>query len=561
MKIDEIIEKLKTDDLKKLYKAAIEFTNLDKDEFENYGFDNAVSKVIEVIELYNEIQDKKPDFWNYLLENDLTDKFYEIIDMIKDKLRELGVTPYILNDKGIEAQEDDDDETAMKYYKQAVILDPNYRWSWYNLGNIYRNKDDNHKAIECYKKAVEIYPDYGDAWNNMGNAYFDLNELNKAMEAYERAASIESYENRNYPIYNIGLIYEKKGDFKKALEYFKKAIEYKNDYAKAEYNAGRLLLKMGDLVEAKKYFTMALIDDFENYSKTIEEFNINVYDLLGRHLIHDILNYLNENEDLIENSKLITEKVSKYLDNIKNPFEDELKEILEDIDYKENWRQNFISSNAEKIFNHLDNWINRNVVNEVLLNNPIYLGNFKINLFLKSLEVFPGYELSLNIKNKLIYLIIESFDYFKIFTRKIKEHLIHKEFYSIDNKFNQLFNLMNNLEIENNFLNLFTETIINTFYICNSIIPLDKDNTKIVSILKKYLLQFSNFLNYREKSIKLTFFFLDCVQFFYENKEIEASLKFAEIAKKYFKLLNSEKDIKKCEKIIEFLLQQRCNEK
>ncbi|MHA1310795.1 MAG: tetratricopeptide repeat protein [Candidatus Helarchaeota archaeon] len=561
IELDGILEDLRKDDLQKIEEATKKLLDLDKEDFENYGFDDAINKIFEIIELFEDIESKRPEFWKRLKDKKKIEKWDKIIENIRDKLRDLDLTSYDLNDKGIEAQDKDDDDRALIYYKQAVLLDPNYRWSWYNLGNVYRNKDNNEKAIECYKKAVKIYPDYGDAWNNMGNAYSDLDKLNDALEVYEKAASIESYENRNFPIYNIGLIYEKKGDKHKALEYFKKALEVKGDYAKAQYNAGRILYEMGNILEAQKYFTLALTNDFENYYKDIAEFNINVYNLLAKHLINDFIDFKNLNVDIIQKD------VKEIIKNIfsRNYFgEKEINFLLNDPEYIKNWKKSFTTGKAEIIENFINNclasifiskdedllngWINEDI-SKMLNNNEIDYEFLRIELILKFINNFPGDELSQNIRDKLNSVIIESYDYFKKTFRLIRNYILSHNINSAEEYIDKFLDQIENEAIKTKYRKEYVATTIKISEFLRDY-ALINNNLLFINLNEKIILWLLENLDNRDASIEVAFFLLESVDLFYKNKKFETSLKCAIKAKEFFNKLEFIKDSQKVEKII-----------
>jgi Tfp pilus assembly protein PilF len=552
MNLSEIFEHLKKEDIDFMYGAAKTLSNLEREDLEDFGFENAISELIDILKFYKEIENEKPEFWKVIAAKNKIELWNDILETIREKLREVDVTPYNLNDKGINAQDINDEETAMKYYKQAIILDPSYRWSWYNLGNIYRNKDDNTNAVECYTKAVEIYPDYGDAWNNMGNALFDLEDLDGAFKAYENAANIQSYSNRNFPFYNMGLIYEKKGDKIKAVEYFKKAISYKEDYAKAQYNAGRVLHKMGKYLEAQKYFTLALLNDFNEYHKDIEELNINIYDLITKHLIKDMKLTINLEEDYNLDFMKDYEYLFKAKINRDYEFDPNLRSILQNPEYKENWTANFKMAKAEVMDLYINNWIIKENSNESTINNPLILGDFRIKLFVKSLDFFPGTKLSKSTTNNLISILIEQYDYFKAFIRNFKNELDSLDYDSAEKRFLSLIYLIKEENLLEDYKKEFINAIIESFNI---------SKTKLNEIYNEYLIKLTSkiinnlitILKDDYMALKLGFFLLDCVQFFFDLKEYKSSLKCAQRAKFYFDILGYKEDLNKCNIIIKKL--------
>lgn len=89
------------------------------------------------------------------------------------------------------------------------------------LGYMYFLKEDYKQALEFTNKAIEEDPESGAAWDNLGQIYYKNLELKKAEEAFEKALLFrKDLVDSNY---YMGLIYEKKGDTVKAKDYFVKA--------------------------------------------------------------------------------------------------------------------------------------------------------------------------------------------------------------------------------------------------------------------------------------------------------------------------------------------------
>jgi superkiller protein 3 len=73
--------------------------------------------------------------------------------------------------KGYQAGEAGNLDEAIRCYKKAITIDPNYAPAYNNLGGIYGNKGMLDDAIVEYKKAIAIDPDYTFAHNNLARAY------------------------------------------------------------------------------------------------------------------------------------------------------------------------------------------------------------------------------------------------------------------------------------------------------------------------------------------------------------------------------------------------------
>ena len=110
----------------------------------------------------------------------------------------------------------------------------------YNIiGVVSQSLSNLEEALKAYKKAILLNPDYADAYNNMGAVLTEQGKLDEAINTYKKALSIKP----DYPdaYYNIGRALLKKGKLDEAIEAYNKALSIKPDYAEACYNMGNVL--------------------------------------------------------------------------------------------------------------------------------------------------------------------------------------------------------------------------------------------------------------------------------------------------------------------------------
>lgn len=98
----------------------------------------------------------------------------------------------------------------------------------------------NENAIEECKTAIELDPDFGNPYNDIGSYLISLGELNEAIIWLEKALDAEDYDPRHYPYFNLGRIYERKGDWFTAMSYYEDALEENPDYEIAKSAVLRL---------------------------------------------------------------------------------------------------------------------------------------------------------------------------------------------------------------------------------------------------------------------------------------------------------------------------------
>lgn len=95
------------------------------------------------------------------------------------------------------------------------------------LGTLEYNKKNYTRAIEYYSSAIEYYPDFGQAYGNLGLSYKKKGQNAEALWANRKAIALANGATapttRAGAYYNIGRIYEEKGEYAKAKEQFQLA--------------------------------------------------------------------------------------------------------------------------------------------------------------------------------------------------------------------------------------------------------------------------------------------------------------------------------------------------
>lgn len=85
------------------------------------------------------------------------------------------------------------------------------------IGNAYLNKRDFANAITHLERSLEILPDNIGVYDMMGQAYLNSGRLKDAEAIYQRGVEMfPTYPQFNF---NLGGIWQSKGDFDKAKEY------------------------------------------------------------------------------------------------------------------------------------------------------------------------------------------------------------------------------------------------------------------------------------------------------------------------------------------------------
>ena len=138
-------------------------------------------------------------------------------------------------------------DEALKNYKKAISLKPDYADAYNNIGAIYKDQGKLNESAEAYQKSISINPNNSIAHYNLGNILKEQEKNDQAIEMYNKSISL----NPNFAqVYNnMGNIFKDQGEFKEAINLFKKSISINHEYAEAHHNLSISLLNDGKTME------------------------------------------------------------------------------------------------------------------------------------------------------------------------------------------------------------------------------------------------------------------------------------------------------------------------
>ncbi len=130
-------------------------------------------------------------------------------------------------------------EEACDYYRQSLALYPTAEAHTF-LGWTYSFMGRYDDAIQECHKAIEVDPDFGNPYNDIGAYLIEKGRLDEAIPWLEKATKAVRYESYCFPHLNLGRIWEKKGEWYRAMEEYQKALKHNPDYALAAKALGRI---------------------------------------------------------------------------------------------------------------------------------------------------------------------------------------------------------------------------------------------------------------------------------------------------------------------------------
>jgi tetratricopeptide (TPR) repeat protein len=166
--------------------------------------------------------------------------------------------------KGSIYRESGDTGKAISSLETAVEQDNNFADAYYDLGVIFASRK-NPLAFDYYKNTLRINPNYMDAYYAKAKLLQDLEKYDEAIAEY--VSLLNKDKTYNQANYNLGAIYlDIKKDYKKAIDYFTKAIELNNQWPNAYFARGYCYAQLGDKENAISDYKKCLSID-EDFSE------------------------------------------------------------------------------------------------------------------------------------------------------------------------------------------------------------------------------------------------------------------------------------------------------
>jgi len=91
------------------------------------------------------------------------------------------------NNLGLAYAKNAQEELAIQEYKEAITLNPSLAEAHYNLASVYYDRGSFAHAIASYKKALEVNPAMAEAHYNLGAAYYETKQFDLAWEEAREA--------------------------------------------------------------------------------------------------------------------------------------------------------------------------------------------------------------------------------------------------------------------------------------------------------------------------------------------------------------------------------------
>jgi Tfp pilus assembly protein PilF len=132
---------------------------------------------------------------------------------------------------------------AIRFYKKSIEIYPTAE-AFTFLGWTYSFQGDYDLAIAECLAAISVDATFGNPYNDIGSYLVAKGNLYDCVRWFRLAIQAPRYEARAYPHFNLGHVYEKRGDLMSAAKHYGLALNAEPDYRAAESALRRLQGKL-----------------------------------------------------------------------------------------------------------------------------------------------------------------------------------------------------------------------------------------------------------------------------------------------------------------------------
>jgi protein O-mannosyl-transferase len=130
-------------------------------------------------------------------------------------------------------------DEAIEYYNRILEVKPGDADTCIALASARIIKGENELALDSYREGLKYHPENTILRGELALALLKLNRVDEGITELDQVVKIRA-DSTTYC--NLGIAWAQKGQFGRAAEYYKKAIELNQANAKAHYNFGNLFL-------------------------------------------------------------------------------------------------------------------------------------------------------------------------------------------------------------------------------------------------------------------------------------------------------------------------------
>jgi len=151
---------------------------------------------------------------------------------------------------------------AIRYYRRASAINPDFAPSYYNLGTLYREMGDTDNAVKMLTQALALRPMWSEAYSTLGLVRVQQGRYDLAEVALLKAVRIN--DKGHEALFNLAKVYDLTGRHEMAARTYETLIRISPKDVEAMHNLGIIYLKqLKNTEQATFYFRKALATEPE----------------------------------------------------------------------------------------------------------------------------------------------------------------------------------------------------------------------------------------------------------------------------------------------------------
>lgn len=142
-------------------------------------------------------------------------------------------------------------ETALKFFRRSLQLDPSFTYSHTLSGHEYVSNEDFDKAVACFRNAIRFDERHYNAWYGLGTIYFRQEKYDLSEYHFRRALSINPQSSVLHCY--LGMVLNANGKHYEALKTLDTVLDVRTHGAsnpQARFQRSNILLSLGRCEEA-----------------------------------------------------------------------------------------------------------------------------------------------------------------------------------------------------------------------------------------------------------------------------------------------------------------------
>ena len=144
-------------------------------------------------------------------------------------------------------------EKSLEKLKRALEADKRYSPTHNMLGLLYQRLDQPALAGRYFEESVRLDPYNSQSLNNYGQFLCQLGKYEEAEKAFMKALENPLYEKPEIAYTNAAFCAQKSDDYRKAITYYRKALEFQPKMPLALINMAKLSFEADNFLSARAY--------------------------------------------------------------------------------------------------------------------------------------------------------------------------------------------------------------------------------------------------------------------------------------------------------------------